>query len=108
MNRLDRTMGMLLLLRGGRVVSASELAKRFEVSVRTVYRDIQALCEAGVPVVTLPGQGYALTSGYFLPPLMFTGLEAGALALGEAGVAVVAATGPAVRTLALSPEANPA
>jgi predicted DNA-binding transcriptional regulator YafY len=87
MNRMDRLFALVLQLQVRGMARAQDLAQVFEVSQRTVYRDIQALCEAGVPVVTLPGQGYALTSGYFLPPLMFTGLEAGALALGAEYIA---------------------
>ena len=61
---------------------ASELAATYEVSTRTIYRDIGALSEAGVPVILLPGKGYALSEGFFLPPLIFTPGEAAAIALG--------------------------
>ena len=40
--------------------------------MRTIYRDIEALSETGVPVVATPGKGYRLMEGYFLPPLAFT------------------------------------
>ncbi|HEX3303711.1 MAG TPA: YafY family protein, partial [Thermomicrobiales bacterium] len=63
-------------------VRAVDLAAAFEVSTRTIYRDITALSEAGVPVVSLPGKGYTLTEGFFLPPLVFTTGEAAAVALG--------------------------
>jgi predicted DNA-binding transcriptional regulator YafY len=53
------------------------------VSNRTIYRDVQALCEAGVPVVSEPGIGYSLVDGYFLPPLRFTLEEAMLLLLGS-------------------------
>jgi predicted DNA-binding transcriptional regulator YafY len=66
---------------------AEDLAATFEISKRTVYRDVQALCEAGVPVVALPGQGYALMDGYFLPPLSFSTDEATMLLLGSEFVA---------------------
>ncbi len=82
MNRMDRLFALLLQLQARGMARSQDLAQIFEVSQRTIYRDIQALCEAGVPVVSLPGQGYALTAGYFLPPLMFTGLEGAALAFG--------------------------
>jgi predicted DNA-binding transcriptional regulator YafY len=84
--------------------TARDLAAAFEVSQRTVYRDVQALCEAGVPVVALPGQGYSLTEGYFLPPLMFTGLEAGALSIGADYVA--RSLGPPFRSAAESAQAK--
>jgi predicted DNA-binding transcriptional regulator YafY len=82
MNRIDRLFALVLQLQAHGRRRAQDLAAEFEVSLRTIYRDVQALSEAGVPVVALPGQGYSLSEGYFLPPLMFTGLEAGALALG--------------------------
>jgi predicted DNA-binding transcriptional regulator YafY len=84
MNRLDRTMGILLLLRGGRIVSATDLAARFEVSVRTVYRDIEVLSGLGVPVVADMGRtgGFRLREGYFLPPVTLGPEEAVSLLLG--------------------------
>jgi hypothetical protein len=45
-------------------------------SVRTIYRDIQALSEVGVPIIGIPGTGYSLMEGYFLPPVSFTVEEA--------------------------------
>jgi predicted DNA-binding transcriptional regulator YafY len=52
------------------------------VSERTIYRDMQALSESGVPVVALPGEGYELLEGFYLPPLVLTPQEASALFLG--------------------------
>ena len=60
---------------------AADFAERFEISERTVYRDIQALCEVGVPIAAMPGEGYRLMDGYYLPPVSFTPAEARALAL---------------------------
>jgi predicted DNA-binding transcriptional regulator YafY len=82
MNRMDRYLALILQLQAHGTRRAQDLAATCDVSLRTIYRDVQALSEAGVPIIALPGQGYALTEGNFLPPLMFTGLEAGALALG--------------------------
>jgi len=87
MNRTDRLLAIVLELQARRYTRASELADRFEITVRTVYRDILALCEAGVPVVSTPGYGYTLSPGYFLPPLMLTADEACGLLLGTAFVA---------------------
>jgi predicted DNA-binding transcriptional regulator YafY len=87
MNRMDRLFAIVLQLQTHGQLRAQDLAARFEVSVRTIYRDVQALSEAGVPVAATPGHGYALVEGYFLPPLMFTAMEAGALALGADYVA---------------------
>jgi predicted DNA-binding transcriptional regulator YafY len=84
MNRLDRIMGILLLLRGGRVVSATDLSKRFEVSVRTIYRDIEELSGLGVPVAVEMGRtgGFRMREGYFLPPVTLNPEEAASLLLG--------------------------
>jgi predicted DNA-binding transcriptional regulator YafY len=73
---------MVMHLQGRRVVRAEELAHRFEISLRTVYRDISALAEAGVPVVGEAGVGYSLVRGYSLPPIMLTADEATALVVG--------------------------
>jgi predicted DNA-binding transcriptional regulator YafY len=81
-NRTDRLMGILLELQARGELRAEDLAGTFEVSVRTIYRDVEALCETGVPVVATPGKGYRLMEGYFLPPLTFTADEAALLILG--------------------------
>ncbi len=73
---------MVMHLQGRRVVRASELAEHFEVAERTIYRDIAALGEAGVPVVGEAGVGYSLVKGYHLPPVMFTAEEATAMFVG--------------------------
>lgn len=83
MNRTDRLLAIVLELQAGGRRRAEDLAATFEVGKRTIYRDIQALCEAGVPVVAMPGQGYALAEGYFLPPLRFSTDEALMLLLGS-------------------------
>jgi len=81
-NRTDRLMGILLELQAHGERRAADLARRFEVTVRTIYRDVEALSETGVPVVATPGRGYRLMEGYFLPPLAFTPDEAALLVLG--------------------------
>jgi predicted DNA-binding transcriptional regulator YafY len=82
MNRTDRLVAMVMYLQGRRVVKADEMAAHFEVTVRTIYRDVSALSEAGVPVVGEAGVGYSLVKGYHLPPVMFTAEEAMALFIG--------------------------
>lgn len=84
MHRLDRALGILLFLRGNREVSAQELARRFEVSSRTIYRDIETLSALGVPIYAERGRagGFRLLEGYFLPPITFTQDEALALVVG--------------------------
>ncbi|MVM37445.1 WYL domain-containing protein [Spirosoma sp. HMF3257] len=81
MNRLDRLTAILIHLQTKRVVRAQELAKRFGISLRTVYRDVRSLEEAGVPIGAEAGVGYFLTD-YHLPPVMFTSAEASALLMG--------------------------
>jgi len=82
MNRLDRLFAITTYLQGRSTLRAEDLARAFEVSTRTIYRDVAALSEAGVPIVAEPGRGYGLAEGYFLPPLVFTAGEATALVLG--------------------------
>lgn len=86
MNRFDRALGILLLLRSGQTCSATELARRFEVSPRTIYRDIEALSALGVPVYAEQGRGggFRLLEGYFLPPITFSTGEATSLLAGLA------------------------
>lgn len=76
MNRIDRVTAILIQLQSKRVVKAQEIADRFHISLRTVYRDIKTLNEAGVPVRGEPGMGYSIMEGYRLPPVMFTKEEA--------------------------------
>ena len=82
MNRVDRLMAIALRLQSRRVVRAEDLAMHFEISVRTVYRDLAALGEAGIPIIGEAGVGYSLVKGYHLPPVMFTAEEASALSIG--------------------------
>lgn len=75
-NRFDRIVAILVQLQNKRVVKAQELADRFQISLRTVYRDIRSLETAGVPIVSEAGVGYSIMEGYRLPPVMFTQEEA--------------------------------
>lgn len=79
MNRIDRLSAILIQLQSKKVVRALEIADRFDISLRTVYRDIRALEEAGVPIGAEAGVGYFLMEGYNLPPVKFSKEEAGAL-----------------------------
>lgn len=81
MNRTDRLTAMLIHLQTKRVVKAQELADRFGISLRTVYRDVRALEEAGVPLGAEAGVGYFLED-YHLPPVHLTNAEASALLFG--------------------------
>ncbi|MBI1282387.1 MAG: WYL domain-containing protein [Anaerolineaceae bacterium] len=87
MNRTDRLLAIVLEIQAKKQVRAEDLAATFEVTKRTIYRDLQALSESGVPIVAIPGQGYSLVEGYFLPPLTFNSDEAIMLLLGADFVA---------------------
>jgi len=93
MNRIDRLTAIILLLQRGKR-TASEIARRFEVSKRTVFRDIEALCEMGVPVVTEAGAhgGYTLMPDYSVAPLQLTSREALLLRLALSSVSQLADT----------------
>lgn len=71
------------MLQSRRLVTATFLSQKFGISVRTVYRDIKALEEAGIPICVEEGKGYTLMDGYTLPPLMLTETEANALITAE-------------------------
>jgi predicted DNA-binding transcriptional regulator YafY len=77
--RLSRLTAILTMLQTKRLLTALELSRKFTVSTRTIYRDIRALEQAGVPILTEEGKGYSLMDGYRIPPIMFTESEANAL-----------------------------
>lgn len=77
--RLSRLIALLTLLQTKRLVTAPELAQRFGVSVRTIYRDLKTLENGGIPLLTEEGRGYRLLEGYRLPPVMLTEPQANAI-----------------------------
>jgi len=90
LKKLNRIVAILTHLQSSRVVKqssrvvkAQELADRFDVSLRTIYRDIRTLEDSGVPVVGEAGTGYTIMEGYRLPPVMFTREEAGSFITAE-------------------------
>lgn len=83
MNRIDRVTAILIQLQSKRIVKAQEIADRFSISLRTVYRDIKTLEEAGIPIVGESGIGYSLMEGFRLPPVMFSKEEATAFLTAE-------------------------
>ncbi len=83
MTRFDRIVALLVQLQTRRVVRGPALAAQFGVSLRTIYRDLRTLEEAGVPLCGEAGVGYSLADGYRLPPVMFSREEATALLTAE-------------------------
>lgn len=81
--RFDRVIAILIQLQSKRIVKAQELAERFEVSLRTIYRDIRTLEASGVPIYGEAGIGYSLVDGYRLPPVSFTREEASSFIAAE-------------------------
>ena len=81
--RISRIIAIITQLQSKRVVTAQQLAKKFGVSVRTIYRDIKVLEQAGVPILVEEGKGYMLMEGYSVPPVMFTEDEANSLITAE-------------------------
>lgn len=81
--RLSRLTAILTQLQTKRLLTATQLADKFSVSIRTIYRDIRALEQAGVPIITEDGKGYTLMEGYRVPPVMFTEAQANALIIAE-------------------------
>lgn len=83
MNRLDRLTTLLIQMQSKRIVRSQEIAERFDISLRTVYRDMRTLEMAGVPIIGEAGVGYSIVQGYRLPPVQFTREEAMAFLTAE-------------------------
>ncbi len=79
MSQLSRLISILTLLKSKRLLTAPELAQKYDVSIRTIYRDIRKLEEAGIPVYTIEGRGYSLVDTYTVAPVQFTEKQANAL-----------------------------
>lgn len=81
--RISRLTAIITQLQSRRLVTATYLATHYEVSIRTIYRDIQTLLQSGIPIITEEGKGYTLMEGYQLPPVLFSETEANALVTAE-------------------------
>ncbi len=90
MRRTDRLFDIIQILRDGKLHRAQDIAGRLEVSVRTIYRDMETLVASGVPVEGERGVGYMVREQITLPPLNLTPAELEALNLGMAIVAEAA------------------
>ena len=82
LNRTERLFAEVLLLQNRSDMSARDLAEHFDVSRRTIFRDLRALGEAEVPLTYSEGGGYKILDGYQLPPLMLSAREAATLLMG--------------------------
>lgn len=82
MRRTDRLFEILQLFRGGRLLRGCDIAQLLEVSLRTIYRDIDTLVASGIPIEGERGVGYILREPIFLPPLTLNTSELEALHLG--------------------------
>lgn len=91
MQKIERLMAIILALKNKKKMTAKELAEIFEVDVRTIYRDMQALSEINVPVVSQPGSegGYEILDDYFIPPIMFNKDEVFALLLAKKVIDII-------------------
>ncbi|SHI35793.1 helix-turn-helix transcriptional regulator [Flavobacterium terrae] len=83
LNKFDRIVAILIQLQSKKIVRAQDLADRFNVSLRTIYRDIRSLESSGVPIYSEAGIGYSIMDGYRLPPIMFTREEASSFIAAE-------------------------
>jgi len=83
MNHLSRLLSILTILKSKRIVTGTELADKFKVSLRTIYRDIKKLEESGVPILTIEGKGYSIMDGYSVSPIMFDEDEVNSLITAE-------------------------
>lgn len=90
MNKFDRVIATLILLQTRKIIKASFISERFGISLRTVYRDINTLKNAGIPIIGDPGVGYSIMDGYRLPPVMFNEGEATALLTAEKFIGSIA------------------
>lgn len=84
MQRSERLAEIVEIVRDGRLHLARDIANALEVSVRTIYRDIDTLVASGVPIDGERGVGYMLREPVFLPPMALTLTELEALSLGMA------------------------
>ncbi|WP_106744654.1 helix-turn-helix transcriptional regulator [Yoonia maritima] len=86
MRRADRLMQLVQVLRDGNLHKAADLAAVVNVSLRTIYRDMETLAASGVPITGERGIGYRVTAAVTLPPLNLTMTEVEALHLGLSAV----------------------
>ncbi len=76
MKRLERLTAILTFLQGRRYTNINDLCTRFDVTARTIFRDMKSLKESGVPIAFADSKGYFVADGYYLAPLALTIEEA--------------------------------
>lgn len=86
--KIDRVISMVMLLLQRDIISATELAETFEVSTRTIYRDVEAINQAGIPIVSHPGVygGVGIMKGYKVDKRLFTASDIVSLMVGLGSV----------------------
>ena len=82
LNRTERLFAIILLLQNRPSMTSRDLAEHFKVSRRTIFRDLRALSESGVPLTYADQGGYEILDGYQLPPLMLSARQAATLLVG--------------------------
>ena len=82
LNRTERLFALILLLQNRPSLTSRDLAEHFMVSRRTIFRDLRALSESGVPLTYAEKGGYEILEGYHRPPLMLTARQAATLLVG--------------------------
>ena len=99
--KLDRLLGILTVLLQNERVSAPYLAQKFEVNRRTIGRDIDALCQAGIPIVTYQGAGggISIAEGFKLDKSVLTVNELSEIIAGIKGIGTVLDTSRIEQTL---------
>ena len=93
MNKFDRVFSILIILQSRNITKAADFSNKFDVSLRTIYRDIKTLKYAGVPIIGDAGIGYSLMDGYRIPPMMFNEGETAALLTAEKFIGQIADKG---------------
>lgn len=82
-SRLSRLTAILIKLQSSSFTTVKQLSETFDISARTIYRDLSSLEAAGIPIVSVEGKGYSILEGYYVPPVMFTESEASAIIFAE-------------------------
>jgi len=83
MKRLERLTALLVFMQSKRYTTAEQIKSKFDISIRTVYRDIRALIDSGAPIAYETDMGYFISSRHYLKPLHFSDAESKSLLFAE-------------------------